>query len=104
MISHCKQEFERFLGASLPTGIDRYLNRFKENELDDVRYIHLFDNMTLTSDIKMSGIHKKLFMKRVVNYTTDYYKFEDALDELLMKEKYHNLLENKGIATLSHVS
>ena len=97
--SKCQQEFERFLAASIPIGIDKYLDRFKENEVNDIRYIHIFDEV-LINDIKMNGIHKKLFMKRVNEYRKDYNKFENALDELKMKEKYHNLMENKGIATL----
>ena len=96
----CQMEFERFLGASIPKGIEKYLDKFKENEMNDIRYVHLLDEDMLKDDIKMNAIHKKKFMKCVQEYAADYEKFANALDELTLKEKYHKLLENKGIASL----
>ena len=95
----CQMEFERFLSASIPKGIEKYLDKFKENELNDIRYVHLFDEGQL-ENLEMNEIDKKLFMKCVNEYILDYNKFSNALNELEMKEKYHKLLGNKGISSL----
>ena len=96
----CQMEFERFLDASIPKGIDKYLDKFMEKDLNDVRYIRAIDGDILINDIKMNGIDTKLFMNHVNEYKLDYEKFAKYLDELNLKEKYHKLMVNHGIGTL----
>eukprot|EP01083_Nonionella_stella_P290890 989853_1 len=94
----CQLEFERFL-SSMPKLIGQHLDTFKQNGYNDIRYVTVLDLETLKDEIGMKGPHAKIFMNRIVEYQTDYKKFALFLNEVNMKEKYHMILENAGIAT-----
>ena len=94
-----KLKFESWLCETVKLG--RYLAKFQENECDDVRMIEFLDEETLRNDLDIGNrIHRKLILKKVVDFKRMQAKFNSVLDGDKRLEQYKELLEENGILTM----
>eukprot|EP01084_Bolivina_argentea_P262904 444803_1 len=101
-IENCKKEFERLLSAAVPNGVSKYLKKFIENDMNDIRYVdcEVLDDDILLNIIGMKIIDKKLFVKQMIKHEQNCEAFEALLNQIAMNDKYQTVFKNNGILSL----
>jgi len=105
--SYCQKrrrtEFKTFLLDVVQFPIEhfeKYMTRFIDEGLADIRLVHYFDEQTLSVHIGMSAPHQKLLLDKLNHFRDEKEKFRTIFSQNGIPTKYANTFGDYGILTV----
>ena len=76
-----------------------YYSNMVRSGCDDLMALLDFEEELLVNEFKMSNIHSKQFMRKVVRFREDHRRFENWINEVVNMSEYRDILYQNGIVT-----